>query len=76
MFNLQFLHIISLIWWSGKILAISFRICFRKRNKAIMCDKAHEIIRRSWEMFDIPFEYGEIFTIIMYFAPALISLVP
>ena len=26
-------------------------------------------------MFDIPFEYGEIFTIIMYFAPALISLV-
>ena len=26
-------------------------------------------------MFDIPFEYGEAFTIIMYFAPALISLV-
>lgn len=25
-------------------------------------------------MFDIPFEYSEIFTIIMYFAPALISL--
>jgi hypothetical protein len=26
-------------------------------------------------MFDIPIEYSELFTIIMYFAPAIISLV-
>ena len=26
-------------------------------------------------MFDIPFEYSEAFTVIMYFAPALISLI-